>query len=178
MSDILLTGIGELTTNVTAAGDPCGTVTGAAILIRDGRIAWAGPSGEAPAAPAGRVIDVDGRAVIPGFVDSHTHLVFGGDRAEEFEARMSGRRYEAGGIRRTVAAWSDRFQPTTKPAASGHDDERARQRQMALIRLRRERAEAQRERQRQLESGELRCIGGTLLRKLPDGWENVPGERC
>ena len=79
---------------------------------------------------------------------------------------------------RTVAAWSDRFQPTTKPAASGHDDERARQRQMALIRLRRERAEAQRERQRQLESGELRCIGGTLLRKLPDGWENVPGERC
>ncbi len=104
MSDILLTGIGELTTNVTAAGDPCGTVTGAAILIRDGRIAWAGPSGEAPAAPAGRVIDVDGRAVIPGFVDSHTHLVFGGDRAEEFEARMSGRRYEAGGIRRTVAA--------------------------------------------------------------------------
>ena len=50
------------------------------------------------------VVDAGGRAVIPGFVDSHTHLVFGGDRAEEFAARMAGRRYEAGGIRSTVAA--------------------------------------------------------------------------
>lgn len=50
------------------------------------------------------VVDAGGRAVIPGFVDSHTHLVFGGDRAEEFAARMAGRAYEAGGIRSTVAA--------------------------------------------------------------------------
>ncbi|GAA4372663.1 imidazolonepropionase [Agromyces bauzanensis] len=50
------------------------------------------------------VVDAGGRAVIPGFVDSHTHLVFGGDRADEFSARMAGRRYEAGGIRSTVAA--------------------------------------------------------------------------
>src|SRR5215207_4456247 len=50
------------------------------------------------------VVDAGGRAVIPGFVDSHTHLVFGGDRAKEFAARMAGRRYEAGGIRSTVAA--------------------------------------------------------------------------
>lgn len=50
------------------------------------------------------MVDAGGRAVIPGFVDSHTHLVFGGDRAEEFAARMAGRRYEAGGIRSTVAA--------------------------------------------------------------------------
>ncbi|MBM7506051.1 imidazolonepropionase [Agromyces aurantiacus] len=50
------------------------------------------------------VVDARGRAVIPGFVDSHTHLVFGGDRADEFAARMAGRAYEAGGIRSTVAA--------------------------------------------------------------------------
>ncbi|MFE5407840.1 imidazolonepropionase [Microbacterium sp. NPDC056569] len=50
------------------------------------------------------VVDAGGRAVIPGFVDSHTHLVFGGDRADEFEARMTGTPYAAGGIRRTVAA--------------------------------------------------------------------------
>ncbi|MDQ2660237.1 MAG: imidazolonepropionase [Actinomycetota bacterium] len=50
------------------------------------------------------VVDARGRALIPGFVDSHTHLVFGGDRAQEFAARMAGRRYEAGGIRSTVAA--------------------------------------------------------------------------
>ncbi|ANJ28222.1 amidohydrolase family protein [Agromyces aureus] len=50
------------------------------------------------------VVDVGGRALIPGFVDSHTHLVFGGDRADEFAARMAGRAYEAGGIRSTVAA--------------------------------------------------------------------------
>lgn len=50
------------------------------------------------------MVDAGGRAVIPGFVDSHTHLVFGGDRADEFEARMAGMPYAAGGIRRTVAA--------------------------------------------------------------------------
>ena len=60
--------------------------------------------GSSEGAPTGEVVDAGGRAVIPGFVDSHTHLVFGGDRAEEFAARMAGRRYEAGGIRSTVAA--------------------------------------------------------------------------
>ena len=48
--------------------------------------------------------DLGGRAVVPGFVDSHAHLVFAGDRSEEFAARMTGRPYEAGGIRTTVAA--------------------------------------------------------------------------
>jgi imidazolonepropionase len=49
-------------------------------------------------------VDAEGRAVIPGFVDSHSHIVFGGDRAAEFEARMAGEKYAAGGIRSTVAA--------------------------------------------------------------------------
>ncbi|MBN9213467.1 MAG: imidazolonepropionase [Microbacterium sp. SCN 70-200] len=103
MTRLLITGIGELTTNVASAGDPCGTITDAAILIEDGRIAWVGGADPAPEAETD-VLDAAGRAVIPGFVDSHTHLVFGGDRADEFAARMAGQAYAAGGIRRTVAA--------------------------------------------------------------------------
>ncbi|THE07677.1 imidazolonepropionase [Microbacterium oleivorans] len=119
----LLTGIGELTTNADAAARTA-TIGDAALLITDGRVAWAGPASDAETAVAARdsglastsrssgavsrseieVVDVDGRAVIPGFVDSHTHLVFAGDRADEFEARMTGVPYAAGGIRRTVAA--------------------------------------------------------------------------
>jgi len=80
-------------------------VQDAAVLIDAGRIVWTGPESEAPAEDgSARRIDVGGRAVIPGFVDSHTHLVFGGDRADEFEARMAGTPYAAGGIRRSVAA--------------------------------------------------------------------------
>ncbi len=125
---ILIANIGELTTNVAAEGDPCGTIRDAAVLIEGERIAWVGPAGSAPSdreTAAGRrdsglspqsrpadavsrneveTVDAGGRAVIPGFVDSHTHLVFGGDRADEFEARMTGTPYAAGGIRRTVAA--------------------------------------------------------------------------
>lgn len=103
MSRLLITNIGELTTNVPVDGDPCGTLADAAILIDGGRIAWTGPAAEAPAG-ADEVVDAAGRAVLPGFVDSHTHLVFAGDRADEFEARMAGVPYAAGGIRRTVAA--------------------------------------------------------------------------
>ncbi|MFC9916820.1 imidazolonepropionase, partial [Agromyces binzhouensis] len=73
-------------------------------LVEDGRVAWVGPAAHAPADADVEVVDLGGRAVVPGFVDSHTHLVFGGDRAEEFAARMSGHAYEAGGIRSTVAA--------------------------------------------------------------------------
>ena len=72
----------------------------AALVIEDGAVAWVGEGSPA----ADERIDAGGRCVIPGFVDSHSHLVFAGDRADEFEARMAGRRYEAGGIRRTVAA--------------------------------------------------------------------------
>ncbi|MCO6007571.1 imidazolonepropionase [Actinoallomurus purpureus] len=73
----------------------------AALVIDGERIAWAGPAAEAPAAD--EMHDAGGRAVLPGFVDSHAHLVFAGERAEEFAARMSGRPYAAGGIRTTVA---------------------------------------------------------------------------
>ncbi|MCK2037927.1 imidazolonepropionase [Microbacterium sp. SSW1-49] len=98
----LITNIGELTTNVVVDGDPCGTLTDAAVLIDDGRIAWVGAAADAPVAD--ETVDAAGAAVIPGFVDSHSHLVFGGDRAAEFEARMAGQKYAAGGIRSTVAA--------------------------------------------------------------------------
>jgi imidazolonepropionase len=104
---LLLTNIGELTTNVAAAGDPCGTMADAAVLVEDGRITWVGPAEDAPRSADGdraELVDAGGRAVIPGFVDSHTHLVFGGDRAAEFAARMAGETYAAGGIRTTVAA--------------------------------------------------------------------------
>ncbi|MEN0022288.1 MAG: imidazolonepropionase [Microbacterium sp.] len=103
MNTTLITGIGELTTNAGSdPTDPCGTILDAAVLIEQERIAWVGPSADAPSADD--VIDARGRAMIPGFVDSHSHLVFGGDRAAEFEARMAGQRYAAGGIRSTVAA--------------------------------------------------------------------------
>ncbi|MCK2032799.1 imidazolonepropionase [Microbacterium sp. KSW4-4] len=102
MTTTLISGIGELTTNVAAGGDPTGTLRDAAVLIDGARIAWVGTSAAAPAAD--EVVDAGGRAVIPGFVDSHSHLVFGGDRAAEFEARMAGQPYAAGGIRSTVQA--------------------------------------------------------------------------
>ncbi|RXZ67894.1 imidazolonepropionase [Agromyces albus] len=115
---LLITNIGELVTNDPAPlrdGGRLGIIRDAAVLIEGDRITWVGPAeipGHDPGFAAAvqgdprapEVVDAGGRAVIPGFVDSHTHLVFGGDRAEEFAARMAGRRYEAGGIRSTVAA--------------------------------------------------------------------------
>ena len=99
----LVTGIAELVTNDAAVGDgPLGLVADASIVVEDGVVAWVGPAHAAP--DADTRIDVGGRAVIPGFVDSHAHLVFAGDRAAEFEARMSGERYDGGGIASTVAA--------------------------------------------------------------------------
>ncbi|MBW8761065.1 MAG: imidazolonepropionase [Microbacterium sp.] len=92
----LITNIGELTTNEGPV------LRDAAVLLEEGLISWVGGADEAPDADA--IVDADGRAVIPGFVDSHSHLVFAGDRAAEFEARMAGQKYAAGGIRSTVAA--------------------------------------------------------------------------
>ena len=65
-------------------------------------IAWIGSAAETPAADSR--IDVAGRAIVPGFVDSHSHLIFAGDRATEFAARMTGQPYDGGGIGVTVAA--------------------------------------------------------------------------
>ena len=103
MSSTLITDIGSLATNDPALGEgPLGLLADAAIALENGRVAWVGPASAAPAAD--QVVAAGGRAVIPGFVDSHAHLVFAGDRTAEFNARMSGRAYSAGGIRTTVAA--------------------------------------------------------------------------
>lgn len=115
MTATLITNIGELTTN--AGPEP---LHEAAVLVEDGLISWVGSTSDPAVGREGRlqgagsmhlratdgceVVDADGRAVIPGFVDSHSHIVFGGDRAAEFEARMAGQKYAAGGIRSTVAA--------------------------------------------------------------------------
>ncbi len=92
---MVIDNIGVLVTNDPGAGEgPLGIVRGAALLIEGGEVAAI----EAPGAAADERIDADGRAVIPGFVDSHTHLVFAGDRSQEFAARMAGQPYRAGGI--------------------------------------------------------------------------------
>ncbi|MCD0448259.1 imidazolonepropionase [Actinocorallia sp. API 0066] len=97
----VITGIGELLTNAGGHGE-AQILRDAAVVMDGGRIAWVGDSRRAPAAD--ERFDAGGRAALPGFVDSHSHLVFAGDRAEEFAARMAGRRYAAGGIRTTVEA--------------------------------------------------------------------------
>ncbi|TCO15373.1 imidazolonepropionase [Kribbella steppae] len=102
MTSLLLTGIGSLVTNDPARSELLGEIRDAALVIEGSKVAWVGSRRDAPAADS--ALDLGGRAVIPGFVDSHAHLVFAGDRAEEFAARMSGTPYSAGGIRTTVAA--------------------------------------------------------------------------
>ena len=105
---VLITNIGELVTNapheavsVTSPG-PYAALAEGAIVLADGLVAWTGPATRAPAADT--QLDAGGRAVLPGFVDSHAHLVFAGERGAEFAARMAGLPYSAGGIRSTVAA--------------------------------------------------------------------------
>lgn len=100
---LLVTGLSRLVTNDPSLGQgPLGVVENAAIVLEGHTVAWVGPASSAP--EADQVIDAGGRAGIPGFVDSHAHLVFAGDRTAEFDARMSGMPYTAGGIRTTVAA--------------------------------------------------------------------------
>lgn len=102
---LLIEGIGQLVTNDPTLGEgPLGLVRDAALVVEGDAVAWAGPRARLGGNAADAVWDVGGRAVLPGFVESHSHLVFAGERAEEFAARMAGRPYAAGGIRTTIAA--------------------------------------------------------------------------
>jgi len=99
---LAITNIGSLVTNDANLGSGIvGELENASVVIEDGKIAWVGSSGSAPASD--QTIDAKGMGVIPGFVDSHAHMVFAGDRSKEFEARMNGEKYSAGGIKSTVA---------------------------------------------------------------------------
>jgi imidazolonepropionase len=101
MTSVAIDNIGLLVTNDPALGEgPLGVVRDAALVFKDERVAAVERAGAA----ADRGFDAAGRCVIPGFVDSHTHLVFAGDRAEEFAARLAGKAYEASGIRVTTEA--------------------------------------------------------------------------
>ncbi len=101
MTALVIDNIGRLVTNDPALGaGPLGIVTDAALVLEDGVVAAVERAGAA----GDEHLDAEGRAVIPGFVDSHTHLVFAGDRGDEFAARMAGQPYGAGGIRVTTAA--------------------------------------------------------------------------
>lgn len=114
MTRTLFTHIGQLVTNdpprhvsSDRASELLGLIPNAALVVNDGTVEWVGTEESAEVSGGhdiDAVIDCGGRAIVPGFVDSHTHLVFAGDRAGEFEARMSGSPYSAGGIRSTVAA--------------------------------------------------------------------------
>jgi imidazolonepropionase len=101
-----LTGIGHLVTNDETVGQGKLGVLHDAALVADnaGNVSWVGKQSELGSHFDGKPTDVGGRAVIPGFVDSHTHLVFAGDRALEFESRMQGKPYAAGGIKTTMAS--------------------------------------------------------------------------
>jgi imidazolonepropionase len=108
VSSVAIANIGSLVTNDESLGAvqngarKLGERTNAGMVIEHGRVVWVGDSANLPDADSR--VDVGGQAVIPGFVDSHAHLMFAGDRAEEFSARMEGKPYSAGGIKTTVAA--------------------------------------------------------------------------
>jgi imidazolonepropionase len=100
---IAITNIGSLVTNDQSLGSGIlGEIENAALVIENDRIAWVGLTSDVP--DTDQKIDVAGKAVIPGFVDSHAHLLFAGERSKEFQARMKGEKYSAGGIKSTVAA--------------------------------------------------------------------------
>jgi imidazolonepropionase len=101
MSQTLIKNIGLLVTNNSEINEtPLGLIENAALLIEHGKVKWVGASESAPTAE--KSIDASGKCVFPGFVDSHNHLIFAGDRSKEFAARMNGQKYEAGGINYTV----------------------------------------------------------------------------
>src|SRR3954453_18170985 len=97
-ADLLVRGVGRL---LTMVGEP---VEGAAVVIRDGRVQWFGPERDLPSTSELPTYDAGGACIIPGFVDPHTHLVWAGNRRDEFQARLAGTAYDGGGIRTTVDA--------------------------------------------------------------------------
>ena len=100
---IAITNIGSLVTNDQSLGSGLlGEIENAALVIENEKVVWVGSSARVP--DAEQIIDAEGKAVIPGFVDSHAHLLFAGERSKEFQARMKGEKYSAGGIKSTVAA--------------------------------------------------------------------------
>ena len=99
MTATLISNIGELVTN---SDKELGIIKDAALVIENNKVIWVGENTKAPAAD--KVIDAKNGTVTPGFVDSHTHAIFAGDRSKDYEARMSGTSYSAGGINTTVAA--------------------------------------------------------------------------
>lgn len=101
---LLIDNIGSLVTNDSVFGGLTGVIRDAAVVVDGDRIAWVGPRGRLDGSGADQRVDADGCAVVPGFVESHSHLVFAGERAAEFAARMAGESYAAGGIRSTLAA--------------------------------------------------------------------------
>ena len=108
--DLLVTNIGQLVTNDPARAGLLGLIENAAVLIEGGVVRWAGAASDVPAERTDLPrLDCDGAAVVPGFVDAHTHLAFAGDRSDEFGRRLRGESYEdimeaGGGIQSTVAA--------------------------------------------------------------------------
>jgi len=107
MISTLVCGITELVTNDETLDEAdqsehLGRLGDAALIVQDGLIVWVGQAADAPAADERQ--DIGGRALIPGFVDSHSHLVFAGDRSAEFAARMSGAKYDGGGVASSVNA--------------------------------------------------------------------------
>ena len=103
---LALTNIGHLVTNDPAIGNgSLGVISNAGLVADDeGKIVWCGPQDQIGQHTEAQPKNCDGRAIIPGFVDSHTHIVFAGDRAQEFAARMEGVPYAAGGIKSTMMA--------------------------------------------------------------------------
>ena len=99
MSSIIISNIGQLITN---SDQNLGIINDAALVIENDKVQWVGENKLAPAAD--KLIDADGGVVTPGFVDSHTHAVFAGDRSKDYVARMAGIKYATGGIKTTVAA--------------------------------------------------------------------------
>ena len=123
--DLVVLGISELVTNDPRSGSRLGVIEDAALAVRDGEVAWVGPGGDLPVRYRDLPeLDCQGRAVIPGFVDPHTHLVFGGERSDEFALRLQGASYlevqaAGGGIAATVAA--TREEPPTELLRSAID---------------------------------------------------------